>query len=202
MSNQQIYIINDILNNGGTCILPTETVYGIFASSKNKEGLEKIFEIKKRDKKKSIALLFHSSGNALQYLFKEKKLSNEDFIKKNTDVIQSIMDTGTTVVFFKDNGESTGVRIPQNKIMQDLLSYHGSPVFGTSVNIAGEPAAIKFKDISPEILNSVNISAGLDEDVKGVPSTVIYIKENSITIKRYGLIGEEDLKKYTDKIIL
>ena len=38
------------LKNGAVLVLPTDTVYGLVCDAKNEKAVERIFEIKKRDK--------------------------------------------------------------------------------------------------------------------------------------------------------
>ncbi len=48
---------SELLIKGGLVIIPTETVYGIAASSANKEAVKKLYQIKKRPLDKPFALL-------------------------------------------------------------------------------------------------------------------------------------------------
>ena len=46
----------DILKNGGAVILPTETVYGLFAKALDEEAVENVYQLKKRPKDKAMNL--------------------------------------------------------------------------------------------------------------------------------------------------
>ena len=47
----------EILKNGGVILYPTDTIWGIGCDATNVEAINKIFEIKKREKTKSMIIL-------------------------------------------------------------------------------------------------------------------------------------------------
>ena len=47
----------EILKNGGVILYPTDTIWGIGCDATNVEAINKIFEIKKREKNKSMIIL-------------------------------------------------------------------------------------------------------------------------------------------------
>lgn len=52
--------IIQILKSGGTIVYPTDTIWGIGCDATNIEAVNKIFEIKKREKNKSMIILVES----------------------------------------------------------------------------------------------------------------------------------------------
>lgn len=45
-----------VLNSGGVVALPTDTIYGIAASVNSERGIERLYEIKGRNRGKPIAI--------------------------------------------------------------------------------------------------------------------------------------------------
>ena len=45
-----------VLSSGGVVALPTDTIYGIAASVSSTEGIERLYEIKGRNRSKPIAI--------------------------------------------------------------------------------------------------------------------------------------------------
>ncbi len=45
-----------MLSSGGVVALPTDTIYGIAASVNSKRGIERLYEIKGRNRSKPIAI--------------------------------------------------------------------------------------------------------------------------------------------------
>ena len=44
--------LEEILQSGGAVILPTETVYGLFAQAMNEDAVEHVYQLKRRPKEK------------------------------------------------------------------------------------------------------------------------------------------------------
>ncbi len=78
-----------IIENGGVVICPTDTVYGLIADATNREAVEKVFEIKKRDKAKAISIFVKNieeinkiaSVNEKQYDFLKNNFFRDFFFK-------------------------------------------------------------------------------------------------------------------------
>ena len=73
-------IVNE-LRNGNLVITPTDTVYGIMGDSKNRDVIEKVYEAKKRDKRKPLILLV-SDIDMLKEYAKELNNLEEELIKR------------------------------------------------------------------------------------------------------------------------
>ncbi|EQC69692.1 YrdC/Sua5 family protein, required for threonylcarbamoyladenosine (t(6)A) formation in tRNA [Streptococcus sp. HSISB1] len=48
--------LEEILQSGGAVILPTETVYGLFAQAMNEDAVEHVYQLKRRPKEKAMNL--------------------------------------------------------------------------------------------------------------------------------------------------
>ena len=58
----------DILNKGGVILYPTDTVWGIGCDATNYEAVKKIYEIKKRNDKKTMICLVSSIEMLKKYV--------------------------------------------------------------------------------------------------------------------------------------
>ena len=50
-----------VINEGGIVVSPTDTVYGMLADAFNKEAVERIYQIKEREKNKPFLLLIKNA---------------------------------------------------------------------------------------------------------------------------------------------
>lgn len=48
--------LRTILENGGAVILPTETVYGLFAQALNEDAVNRVYQLKQRPRDKAMNL--------------------------------------------------------------------------------------------------------------------------------------------------
>jgi len=186
--NPQMRLIRkavDVLRNGGVIIYPTDTVYGLGCSLSNKKGIEKIYEIKRRDKKKPLSFicsdLKHISQYAkvTDYAYKTMKRllpGSYTFILEASRLVPKII---------LPKRPTTGIRVPDNNICLALVSELGQPIISTSVKTAegedmGNPYIIEeqWDKLVDLIIDGGNI---IPE-----PSSVISLVDDNIEIIRIG----------------
>ncbi len=171
-------IVKEILA-GKIFIYPTDTIYGLGCDATNEKAVEKIKEIKSREKDKPLSIIAPSLKWILENLETTKE-EIEKFLpgpftlllkKKNPGFLRWISQT-----------DMIGIRIPANKFTKELQKAK-VPFVSTSVNLSGEPFALKIDELDPKIIDKVDyiIEADKNENLSGKPSTLII---NSEPIKR------------------
>ena len=70
--NDGIKKVVEIFKNGGVIVFPTDTVYGIGCDPYNENAVKKIYEIKSRDKIKSLPVLAYSIDIVKQIVMMDK----------------------------------------------------------------------------------------------------------------------------------
>ncbi len=186
--NPQMRLIKkavEVLRDGGIIIYPTDTVYGLGCDLSNKKGIEKIYELKKRNKKQPLSFicsdLKHISQYAkvTDYAYKTMKRllpGSYTFILEASRLVPKII---------LPKRPTTGIRVPDNNICLAMVRELGQPIISTSVKTAagedlGNPYIIeeywgKFVDL---IIDGGNI---IPE-----PSSVISLIDDNIEILRIG----------------
>ncbi len=177
--------IIDILNKGGVVILPTDTVYGIFAISDNEKAINKIYKIKKRDYKKPLQIFLPDKKAIKKYAIVNKH--NEKYINnflpgKYTLIFKIRKTFKRKFKFIK--GDTIGIRVIKYKLLNDILKKIKKPLAATSANLSGDKTPVKFRDINKEILNRVDFFIKNDDIVSGTASSVIDVKGKEIKILR------------------
>lgn len=195
-TKEDIIKIADIIKSGEILILPTDTVYGIVSDSTNEDAVKKIYELKKREMSKPLNILV-SNKEMIKRVVKEISKWEEKIINK--------FFPGSLTIIFQKNGiipdivtsglNTVGVRMPNHKMLLELINYLDNPIVATSCNFAGkkeitnaEDAAFKFKDNVKAIVDGGNLK-------NGIPSTIIELKEDKINILREGQVSKEILEK-------
>ena len=145
---------------GGTIIYPTDTIYGIGCSMFANSAIDKICEIKKREKKKPLSVAFSDLEQASQY----STLSNEDrgFITSklaDKENGYTFIAKKKSIMFLHQcfNGPTIGIRIPNNAIAREIAKETG-PIITTSANIAGENAPSEFNELNQDVINAVDVA--------------------------------------------
>ena len=181
--------INKILNNGGVIAFVTDTVWGIGCLPNNKEAVEKIYEIKGRDKSKPLILMSNKKEHLSPYVKeipqKAKELMDKYFPGALTLVLEKSEKTPFEIT---SNKNTVGIRVPNNKFFKELCSIiDGHILATTSANLSNEPSAKTYEEAKNSIGNLVDIVfSDYGYSCKGQESTVVLVSNNETNILRQG----------------
>ena len=151
------------LKSGGTILYPTDTIWGIGCDATNIDAIEKIFEIKKREKTKSMIILVES----------EKRLQDLVDVPEMAWEIMDLSEKPVTIIYDHPKGlpkellaedGSIGIRLVKNDFLKKLISKLNKPLVSTSANFSGEKSPMKFSDISHEIVDAVDFVVEENQD--------------------------------------
>ena len=195
ISEESVQDIINCLKNNGIAIFPTDTVYGIGTVYNNPKGIERIYEVKQRDKSKPIIALISD----ISHLDKLVNLEEEN-PGNISEIMEKYWPGELTIVFDKSKynvakDNTIGVRIPGNEILLRIIESCGGIVFTTSANISGEKSPAKIEDISYDILKKTDFILDGGPILNGVPSTVIKYSAGKISVLREGNIKTEEILK-------
>ena len=113
--------VKEVLERGGIISYPTDTTYGIGCSIFNKRGIERIYQLKRREKKKPFSFICADLSEVARYA----KVSNFAF-KTMKRLLPGpytfVMDAASTVPDLLITRQKTvGIRIPDNRICLDIV---------------------------------------------------------------------------------
>ena len=181
----------EIIENGGVIIFPTDTVYGIGCNPYDVSAVKKIYEIKSREKIKSLPVL----ASSIQIV---KQISIiDEFTEK---IIKKYWPGPLTLILkLKDKNlkeslnleDKIAVRIPNSVCTLKLLNKCNLLV-GTSANVSGDSS---FTDPQECMKNVKNYDVFVDGGTitsKG-ESTIIEIENEKIHFIREGALKKEDI---------
>lgn len=144
------------MRKGGVILYPTDTVWGIGCDATNAEAVSRVYEIKKRSDSKAMICLVDSDARLQRYVRNVPNVAWDllDCVDKPTTVI---LDGAVNLApnLIAEDG-SVALRITGEAFSKELCYRFQKPVVSTSANISGEPAAQNYRDISQEIIDSVD----------------------------------------------
>lgn len=191
--------LRTILENGGAVILPTETVYGLFAQALNEDAVNRVYQLKQRPRDKAMNLnvsnlndIYFFSQNTPFFL---EKLYNR-FMPGPLTIILKANDN---VPFWVNSGlDTVGFRLPNHEQTLRLISETG-PLIGPSANISENESGKKFSDIQAQF--SVDLP-GIEDDqaLTGIDSTILDLSGQKARILRQGAISREEIQKAIPEI--
>ena len=182
---------SQIIEKGGVAVFPTDTVYGIGCNPYNVNSVNKIYEIKSRDKIKSLPVLAYSLDIVKEITIIDK--FTEKIIKKYwpgpLTLILTLTDQKLKESLKLQN--KIAIRIPDSKCTLKLLEKCKLLV-GTSANISGNSSYTNPDECIKNIKNYDVFLNGGTITSKG-ESTIIEIEDEKIKIIREGALKAEDI---------
>jgi L-threonylcarbamoyladenylate synthase len=190
-----------ILINGGVIGYPTETVYGIGCSAFNTQAVNRIYDLKNRDRSKALILI---AADVIQ-------ISDlvETIPPAAERLIENFWPGPLTIVFNSSShlqefafrkSKTIAVRIPDSKICQSLLTVCGFPIVSTSANKSGGCAATHAKDVLSIFGEQLDALIDGGPTPSTVPSTVVDITKSPARIVRIGSISTLEIETVLEVI--
>jgi L-threonylcarbamoyladenylate synthase len=173
-----------VLENGGTVVYPTDTLYGLGVDIYREDAVRKVYTIKKRSFNNPISICVSKIGDIGKIAYMDK--DTEEIVKK------LLPGPFTIILRKKENispmltagGEKIGIRIPDNRICRELTQRF--PITTTSANISGIKAPKSLKEVLKELGDLVDLILDDGRSGEGVPSTVVDLTTRPPKILRKG----------------
>jgi tRNA threonylcarbamoyl adenosine modification protein (Sua5/YciO/YrdC/YwlC family) len=188
-SAEAINLAATVLRDGGIVVFPTETVYGIGASSASCIGPQEIIDIKARSKSKPLPWLVEDDA-ALEVYGVDVPAYAHSIAKKFWPGALTIVVKAADVVApeFRDDRGTVALRCPDHEVVMELIQASGGPIITTSANTSGEPPAGSFAELEERIIASADLTLDGGETKHGVASTVVDCTGPEPVITREGAI--------------
>ena len=169
----------EILKNGGVILYPTDTIWGIGCDATNVEAINKIFEIKKREKTKSMIILVENERR-LQDLVDVPEMAWQiiDLSEKPVTIVYENPKNLPKEIHAEDG--SIGIRLVKDDFCKKLISKLNKPLVSTAANFSGDKSPLKFSDISQELIDAVDYA----------------VEENRESVSKYS--GSSVIKIWSD----
>jgi L-threonylcarbamoyladenylate synthase len=192
----QLDLLAAELKAGKVAAIPTDTVYGIAALMNNSKAIERIYSIKKRPKNKPLIIFVKDPHDV------------EDFVEElppfGIELMERFWPGALTIIFAAGEGlpggvtaglDTIGVRMPDSKLVLEILRKVKVPLAVTSANISGKKDLTNAADVEREL--GVELDYILEGDIKeskGV-STIVDVTGDHPSIFRPGVIKKKQLEE-------
>jgi len=177
----------EVLRKGGVILYPTDTIWGIGCDATNAEAVAKVYQIKQRDDSKAMICLVDSAMRMQRYVRNVPNVA-WDLVELATKPTTLILDDAVNLApnLIAEDG-SVALRVTTEPFSKELCYRFQKALVSTSANISGEPAAANYKDISEELLNTVDYVcwSRRQEHKPHTPSSIIKLnKDGEVTVIR------------------
>ena len=174
-----------ILEADGLIAYPTDTYYGLGCDLFSKKGIERIYALKRRDRKKPLSFVCADLTDITKYA----KVSNFAYraLKKLTPGPFTFVLEATRLVpdLMTTKQKQVAIRVPDSAIVRALVEGLGRPLVSTSASAPDGEVLIDPVDIRD------TLGHGLDLVIDGgfrlnEPSTVLSLVEDEVVVLRQG----------------
>lgn len=167
------------LENGGTILYPSDTIWGLGCDATQGNAVERIFKIKARPTDKPFILLMADMEMATEYV---------GAFHPKLDRLLQYHERPLTIVFQQcrnlpaishGTDGSVAVRIVKDEFCRRLIDKLGKPLISTSANKNGSPFPQHFGEISSDIISMVDYVTPYrqQEDSPTEPSVIVTLSQ-------------------------
>ena len=137
------------LRRGGIILYPTDTIWGLGCDARNAAAVERLYDIKERDRSKSMLVLVENGkwesegdGRPTTYILPESRW-------------RTVLGGGVAPNLPAADG-SLGLRVPRHAFCQEVLRRLGAPLVSTSANFSGCPSPKAYEEIDEALKRRVD----------------------------------------------
>lgn len=187
------------LKSGGLVTLPSDTVYGLACLATIPKAVERIYDVKGRDRHKPVALVFtgvEHIGALIPGLPSEIRSALTRIMPGPVTAIVPFEEGAGSI--HVHGGGSIGVRVipsPEG----DPYRFLPGPLAVTSANLSGRADPGSAADIPPEVLDACDFVIDSERVPSCIPSTVVDLRPLTLgkppEILREGTLGLQEIIK-------
>jgi L-threonylcarbamoyladenylate synthase len=189
-----------ILKSGGLVAFPTDTVYGLGASSAIPRAVERIYKVKQRPENLALPLLLAEPSQISEVASYVSPVAWQ--------LVRKFLPGALTIVILKSKsvsriitggGKTVAVRIPAHPVAIALIQGVGSPIVGTSANLSGWPSALTADEVGSQFGDKIDLVIDGGR-CPGRESTIVDVTGEVPRVLREGAISREELKEVCEII--
>ncbi|MBO8428044.1 MAG: threonylcarbamoyl-AMP synthase [Firmicutes bacterium] len=184
--------IVNVLNNNGLVAFPTETVYGLGIKASSLDNYNKLVKVKNRTPNKPFTLMI-SNINQVKDIVYINEVATKVITKFTPGPLTIILKAKENIPSYLDlNSGFIGIRIPKDTFVLKMIDLVNYPLFVPSAN----PSNLVPAKNHLEVINYFNDKVDLvvkGESIENIPSTVIKIDGDKISVLREGKITLKEI---------
>ena len=187
------------LKAGQVVALPTDTFYGLAADPLNLRAVERIYEVKSRQRNKPLSLLIASIDQAedlarpLPELF--YLLARKYWPGPLTLIVRAAPKLPLKVTA---NSGNVALRVPAAPIPSEIMRVTGTPVTATSANVSGATECTTADQVRGQLGDLIPIIVDGGTSPRSVASTIIDLssEDGDWHVQREGAIPLQEIVNY------
>jgi len=200
---QQVERGISILRRGGIVAFPTDTVYGLGASIRLPQAVERVYEVKRRPRDMALPVLLADASQLPEVA--------ESIPAVAWRLIHRFLPGALTIVLPKAKsvpdivaagGTTIAIRIPNHPITLALIRGLGAGLVGTSANVSGQPSPLTASEALCQLGDEVDLIIDGGPCPGGRESTVVDVTTERPVVLRQGAVSIEELEEVCGPILV
>ena len=184
--------IKQELEKGKAVVLPTETVYGLFAKALDEKAVDHVYQLKRRPRDKALNLNVAGLDDILNFSKNQPPYLQQLVDHFLPGPLTIILEANERVPYWVNSDMATvGFRMPSHPITLELIREFG-PLIGPSANISGCESGVNFKRILEDFDQEV-LGFEYDAFITVQDSTILDLSGDKVKILRQGAITRQDI---------
>lgn len=185
----------DALARGGCSVIPTDTGYMMAVDALSEAAIARLYAIKGRPETNPVHVAVASLAMA-ETLAEISPTARQ--------LAQAFLPGPLTIVCPKRalvpdalvaNSGTLGFRIPDSPVVLQVCAAFGRPLTATSTNRSGQPPLWDADEIHAELGGELDFLVEARGFASRVPSTVVRVIGEAVTILRPGPLGREEIER-------
>jgi L-threonylcarbamoyladenylate synthase len=174
----------EILKRGGVAVMPTDTIYGIVGRAEDRDAVERIYKIRKRNPERPCIVLISNIEDLIKFSISLSGRQKEELGKFWPGPVSIILDCPVEQFLYLHRGTNTlAFRLPNNESFRGLLLETG-PLVAPSANPEGLPTAKNIDEAKAYFGDSVDFYVDGGEIEAKASKLIKLHKDGSVSILR------------------
>ena len=190
----------DFIKKEKIIAFPTNSVYGIGGDPHNLNVINRIYDIKFRDRSKGFLLLvsdFKAASKIAEFNENARKLAKNYWPGQLTLILKR-KEPSVILPEVTAFQKTIGLRVPENEIILSILKLlkekgHFPCIIGTSANYSGETPSISGEEVTKKLLSPIDLIIDAGKSKSRLPTTIVDCTTQEIKFLRIGEITEEEI---------
>ncbi|MBX9772395.1 MAG: threonylcarbamoyl-AMP synthase [Candidatus Obscuribacterales bacterium] len=195
---EEAMAVECLSRGNGVIVVPTDTTYGLVCRLDRLEAVERIYELKGRDRSKPLIILASNTESILPFIEGAEdivaKLGERFWPGALTIVARASAKVPPEIL---SGGITVGVRVPAHKALRALLSLLPEGVVAsTSANLSGAPTPKVMDEVVASLADKVDyLMPDCDESPAGTESTIVDVSGDKPRVLRAGALAVDSVLK-------
>ena len=194
-----------VIADGHLVVLPTDTVYGLVCDPRQPRAVERIYQVKRRDRTMPLALLLHDMSQAMTYAHGAPELAvlamQHFWPGALTVVVRACgADLKSATRAVRANKNTVGLRLPAHVIPRLVAGEMGCALASTSANRSTHPAPVTAEEALADMDGLVTLLLDAGRAPLGEESTVVNFAAAPPRILRLGAVPLARLREVLGEV--